>query len=183
MGHEPRSIGLRRGAVILRDYDPRWVDEFAQEAARLQALLGGHVLIEHVGSTAVPGLPAKPLIDIALAFASRDALEDARDRLMGAGYDYRGDFGDRGGVILAKGPDGNRTHLLHLVERTDNQWDRYLAFRDALRADAALRDEYAATKQRLSAGYWDDREAYVEGKRPFIERVAPMPGPTRSSVE
>ncbi len=170
---DPRSIGLRRGGVVLRDYDPRWAHEYALEAAELLERLGGDVLIEHVGSTAVRGLCAKPLIDIAVAFRDRAALSDGRERLIRAGYDYRDDFGARGGVIVAKGPEDNRTHLLHLVERGDPQWDRYLRFRDALRGDLALRDQYAALKRKLAARYWSDRQAYLEGKRPFIERVAP----------
>jgi GrpB-like predicted nucleotidyltransferase (UPF0157 family) len=172
MSGEP-AIGLRRGSVVLREYDPRWADEFAEEAASLRELLGSDVLVEHVGSTAVVGLPAKPLIDVALAFASREALEHGRERLIDAGYDDRGDFGDGGGVMVAKGPEENRTHVLHLVEQADHQWDRYLAFRDALRTDPALRDEYATLKRQLAAGYWADRDAYLHGKRPFIERVAP----------
>ena len=172
MGDDP-ALGLTRGGVVLRDYDARWPAEFAREAARLQALLGDGPVIEHVGSTAVPGLCAKPLIDIAVGLVDREALDAARLLLGRAGYDDRGDFGDRGGIILAKGPEDDRTHLLHLVERRDPRWDRYIAFRDALRADPGLRDRYAELKRQLAAGYWADRTAYLEGKRPFIEAMAP----------
>ena len=170
MGDGP-PLGLQRGRAAVRAYDPRWPREFEREATALRALLGAQVGIEHVGSTAVPGLAAKPLIDIAIGFADRAALDRGRDALRRAGYDDRGDFGDAGGVILAKGPESNRTHLLHLLESGSRQWHRYQAFRDALRADAGLREEYARLKERLAPTYWDDRQAYLEGKRPFIERT------------
>lgn len=169
------AIGLRRGTVAVRPYDPRWPIEFASEAALLAELLGPAIQIEHVGSTAVPNLAAKPLIDIAVGFEDREALDEARHRLREAGYDDRGDFGARGGVIVGKGPEDGRTHLLHLVEVGDPQWQRYLDFRDALRKDDALRDEYASLKQKLAKTYWLDRDTYLSGKQPFIERVAPHP--------
>ncbi len=159
---------------MVRDYDPRWADEFIGERDALSELLSGLVeRVEHVGSTAVPGLVAKPVIDIAVGFANRITLEKARERLRAAGYDDRGDFGDRGGVIVAKGPESNRTHLLHLVETSTGQWRRYLEFRDLLRMDPALRSEYAALKKGLAHHFWRDRSAYLEGKREFIERAAP----------
>lgn len=169
------AIGLRRGTVAVRAYDQRWPIEFAKEAAHLAELLGPSIRIEHVGSTAVPNLAAKPLIDIAVGFEERQALDEARHRLREAGYDDRGDFGARGGVIVAKGPEDDRTHLLHLVEVGDPQWQRYLDFRDALRGDDALRDEYAALKLKLARTYWLDRDAYLSGKQPLIERVAAHP--------
>ena len=171
------AIGLRRGTVAVREYDPRWQIEYGREAAILAELLGSSVLIEHVGSTAVPNLAAKPLIDIAVGFENREALNEGRRRLREADYDDRGDFGDRGGVILAKGPEDDRTHLLHLVEARDPQWRRYLDFRDALRSDTALRDEYGSLKSELAKTYWLDREAYLAGKVPFIERVTPPGNP------
>ena len=168
----PAAIGLRRGAVAVRDYDPRWPAEYEREAALLMAVLDGVVAeLEHVGSTSVPGLAAKPVIDIAVAFTDRAKLEEGRRRLVAAGYDDRGDFGDRGGVIVAKGPMSNRTHVLHLVEATDDQWWRYLVFRDALRADEALRERYATLKKRLADEYWRDRQTYLDGKQPFIDQV------------
>lgn len=136
--------------------------------------------IEHIGSTAVPGLPAKPLLDIALAFRDRAALEAARGVLQAAGYEDRGDLGVAGGVVLAKGPHASRTHLLHLVEASDGQWERWTAFRDALRGDPGLRAAYAALKADLAARCPEDRVSYAAGKRRFIERVASAPRPQAS---
>ena len=164
--------GVASGTTLVRDYDPRWREEYEHEAGALRALLGEHALeIEHVGSTSVPGLAAKPLIDMALVFPDREQLEVARERLAAAGYDDRGDSGDSGGVIVAKGPKSGRTHVLHLVEISDPQWHRWLAFRDALKRDHGRRDEYGALKKELAARYPLDRPAYVAGKRDFIRKT------------
>jgi GrpB-like predicted nucleotidyltransferase (UPF0157 family) len=166
------SLGVPRGTTVVRDYDERWAEEFQREARALRDLLGDLPSgIEHVGSTAVPGLPAKPLIDVALAFTNRERLDEARRRLQGAGYDDRGDWDGEGGVIFAKGPESARTHLLHLVEATDEQWNRYLAFRDTLRRDDERRRQYAALKNELAARFPSDRRSYVSGKKHFIEEV------------
>ena len=155
---------------MVRSHDPRWAREFDLEAARLRAVLADLAPdIEHVGSTAVPGLAAKPLLDVALAFPDRDTLEWARLRLRELGYDDRGDWESAGGVILAKGPRSGRTHMLHLVEATDPQWARWLIFRDALRTDNVLREAYAVLKTELAARFPLDRANYVAGKRQFIE--------------
>jgi GrpB-like predicted nucleotidyltransferase (UPF0157 family) len=156
----------------VRDYDPRWRDEYSREATALRDLLGQDaVQIEHVGSTAVPGLAAKPLIDIAVIFSDRTHLETARERLAATGYDDRGDVANDGGVIVAKGPPSGRTHTLHLVEVSDPQWRRWLTFRDRLRGDDDRRNEYAALKKELAARYPLDRPSYVAGKRDFIRET------------
>ena len=163
---------MAQGTTSIRDYDPRWPDEYEREATAVRDLLGQEaVQIEHVGSTAVPGLAAKPLVDIAIIFPDRAQLETARERLAAAGYDDRGDLADSGGVIIAKGPLDGRTHVLHLVERSDPQWRRWLAFRDELRQDESRRNAYAALKKELAARYPLDRPSYVAGKRDFIRET------------
>ena len=170
-GRQP-ALGLARGKAAVSPYDARWPSEFSKESENLGSLLAPLApRIEHVGSTAVPGLAAKPVIDIAVGFEVPGDVERARALLVAAGYDYRGDFGDRGGVIVAKGPDSARTHLLHLVAVGDDQWRRYLLFRDALRGNPLLRDRYAALKLRLAPAYWNDRNGYVEAKRPLIDQI------------
>jgi GrpB-like predicted nucleotidyltransferase (UPF0157 family) len=171
-----QALGVRRGVTRNRAYDPGWADEFEREAARLTDLLASlSPRIEHIGSTAVPGLPAKPLLDIALAFEDLAALKTARRALQAAGYEDRGDLGAAGGVVLAKGPHSSRTHLLHLVEASDGQWERWMTFRDALRADPDLRETYAALKADLARQFPEDRASYAAGKRQFIdETVASM---------
>jgi GrpB-like predicted nucleotidyltransferase (UPF0157 family) len=158
--------------VVVRDYDSRWPAEFERERAALADVLDGVVdRIEHVGSTAVAGLAAKPLIDIALGFSDDALLDEGRARLLAAAYEYRGDLGEEGGVVVTKGTPSERTHILHLVLVQSDQWRRFLTFRDALRADPTVRDEYATLKRGLARRFPDDREAYTGGKAPFVDGV------------
>jgi GrpB-like predicted nucleotidyltransferase (UPF0157 family) len=160
------------GYVVVREYDSRWPVEFDRERAALAHLLDRVVeRIEHVGSTAVPELAAKPLIDIALGFAGPALLDEGRARLLAAGYEDRGDLGEKGGVVVTKGTPSERTHIIHLVLVQSDQWRRFLTFRDALRADPTVRDEYATLKRGLARQFPDDREAYTGGKAPFVDSV------------
>lgn len=166
------ALGLGQGAVVVRDYDSRWPLEYERERALLAHILNGVIeRIEHVGSTAVPGLAAKPMIDIALGFADRALLEDGRARLLTAGYNDRGDLGERGGVVVTKGPESDRTHILHLLTVQSDQWRRFGAFRDALRVDPLLREKYATLKRGLAREFPQDRDAYTDGKAAFCESV------------
>lgn len=167
-----RALGLRVGGVVVREYDSRWPAEFERERAALANLLDGVVdRIEHVGSTAVAGLAAKPLIDIALGFSDPRRLDEGRARLLAAGYEDRGDLGEKGGVVVTKGTPSERTHILHLVLVQSDQWRRFLTFRDTLRADPTVRDEYATLKRGLAQQFPDDREGYTGGKAPFVDGV------------
>jgi GrpB-like predicted nucleotidyltransferase (UPF0157 family) len=171
-------LGLRRGAVLVREYDDRWPAEYEREKRAVSELLGDLVeRIEHVGSTAVPGLASKPMIDMALGFAHRTPLEEGRAHLLSAGYHDRGDLGERGGVVVTKGPESNRTHILHLVLSDSDQWRRFLTFRDVLRADPVLRDEYATLKRGLARRFPENRDAYLSGKVTFIDRVTKRGSP------
>jgi GrpB-like predicted nucleotidyltransferase (UPF0157 family) len=165
-----RALGLRQGAAIVRDYDSRWPLEYERESALLDHILKGVVeQIEHIGSTAVAGLAAKPMVDIAIGFANRTLLDEGRARLLTAGYNDRGDLGELGGVVVTKGPESDRTHILHLVIVQSDQWRRFLAFRDALRTDPVLREKYATLKRRLARDFPEDRDAYLAGKVGFVE--------------
>jgi len=165
-------LGLARDRVAVRPYDARWPRAFAEEGERLQALLGPLARgIEHVGSTAVPGLAAKPILDVAVAYADAESLAVMRQVLEHAGYEDRGDQGEQGGVVLVKGSHTCRTHHLHLVAEGSAQWRRYLAFRDALRGDESLRSRYATLKAHLARRFPVDRSAYTDGKDAFIAFV------------
>jgi GrpB-like predicted nucleotidyltransferase (UPF0157 family) len=136
------GLGLSRSETALRGHDERWQEAYRATAVRLRAIVGNlPVAIEHVGSTAVPGLPAKPILDVALNFRNRASLDETVRRLAVAGYEWRGDFGEAGGVIVVEGPEDARIVYLHLVEGDDPQWHKYLRFRDRLRVDTELRSE------------------------------------------
>jgi len=166
-------IGLKRGSVQVFAYHPAWYDLFEQERRILQQCIGHLVLdIQHVGSTAVPGLDAKPIIDIAVAIASVAVIPQCRQPLCSLGYIDRGDGGRDGGYLFVKesAPDV-RTHHLHLVAIDDPQWGNYLRFRDMLSADEILRTRYATLKKALQEKFSQDRKAYTAAKQEFIRSI------------
>jgi GrpB-like predicted nucleotidyltransferase (UPF0157 family) len=131
------ALGLTYGQIRLLPSDPGWPRAFQRLAAELRATLGQvAVAVEHVGSTAVPGLPAKPILDVAIGLAPGADPDRVITALRPLGYQFRGDKGDEGGLLLVlKDRPAHRTAHLHLVHHGDVQWRRYLALRDRLRAD------------------------------------------------
>ena len=167
------AIGLHSGRVIVAPYDPAWAEEFAAERARMAAALGGvPCVIEHVGSTSVPGLAAKPIIDIMGGRPPESDLDAYVRAFTGIGYEYRGELGLPGREYFVRDDAaGARTHHLHLVVLGGGHWVRHLAFRDALRADPEKAARYAALKHDLASRYADFRGEYTDSKTPFIEAV------------
>lgn len=164
------TIGLGKGEVRVMPHDPAWADEFAAERARLLEALGGvPAEIEHVGSTAVPGLAAKPIIDVLGGRPAGSELEPYVRAFTSAGYEYRGEYGIPGRHYFVRGEP--RTHHLHLVEAGGNLWRRHIAFRDHLRSDPDAVAVYAALKHDLAARFPNDRERYTDGKSAFIDDV------------
>lgn len=150
-----------------------WPDAFAREAAALRPALAGHIVdLQHVGSTAVPGLLSKPVIDIAVAVRSEQAAADCIAPLESLGYAYRGPHGDDPTRrYFVRDADGVRVVQLHLYILPAVAWDEKLLFRDALRSDRALREAYAAEKQRVAAQVGWNKAAYAVEKGPFIRRI------------
>lgn len=157
----------------LAPYDAAWPARFAAEAARLRAALGDRAsAIEHVGSTAVPGLAGKPVLDVAVAVAGAPEADACIAPLAALGYAYRGPYGDDPRRrYYVRDVDGVRVAQLHLYVLPAAAWDEKLAFRDALRADAALASAYAAEKHRVAESVGWDKGAYAVAKGPFVERV------------
>lgn len=153
-------------------YDPSWPARFAVERAALARVLAPwlHGPIEHIGSTAVPGLVAKPVIDIMAAVESLDASRPALAAVAALSYVH---FPYRAEIMhcLCKPSDDMRTHHLHLVPYGSALWHERLTFRDRLRTDAGVAAEYAALKLALAARFEFDREAYTDAKEPFVRRV------------
>ena len=147
--------------------DPAWPERFEHEARRLRVLFGDEVLaIHHVGSTSVPGLWAKPIIDLLPLVRSIARLDAFRPAAEAAGFTWRGEYGQPGRCYL-------RTDDLHvhIYEPGHAVVARNLAFRDHLRANAAARDAYAALKRDLAARFAHQRDAYQDGKSALIERI------------
>ncbi len=161
-------IGLKRHTVRLVEHREEWAGCFDAECSLLQSEIGDIVAkIEHVGSTAVPDLVAKPIIDIAVGIESMSVIEDIVSRLARHQYTDCGD--GLGGYLLVKQslPDIRTVHL-HIVEIADPRWSDYLTFRDVLRGDHPLRQQYSELKRHLAQKYSDDRESYTAGKHEFI---------------
>ena len=153
-------------------YRIEWKGLFDEEAARLSSILGEKILrVEHVGSTAVEGMEAKPLIDMMAAVESLEEAGNLVPVLERLGYEHRGNGGVEGRIFLAKGSRSRRTHHLSLTEPTSDHWQRSLMFRDYLRAHPEVAEEYGELKRELARKYPEDRESYMAGKDRFIEQV------------
>ena len=162
--------GTSRQPVQLEPYNPGWPAAFIAERELLAPVLAPWLAgaIEHVGSTAVPGLPAKPIIDIMAPVRDLDASRPALAELEKIGYCYA-PYKSEAMHWLCKPSPAHRTHHLHLVPLNSVLWMERLAFRDVLAANSDLANEYAALKYRLAAVHRHDRERYTEEKGPFIE--------------
>jgi GrpB-like predicted nucleotidyltransferase (UPF0157 family) len=156
----------------LEQYDPAWPELFAAEAERLQKLFaaaGLVVTLEHTGSTAIPGLASKPILDILGGYSEGTLVSEHIDVLTAAGYVHRGDQGIPGREFFRRG--NPRAYHLHLTAIDSPFWREHLTFRNRLRADDALRDAYAALKHDLAARFPRDREAYIEAKGSFVNDI------------
>jgi GrpB-like predicted nucleotidyltransferase (UPF0157 family) len=157
--------------VVIVDADPSWPDAFARLRERLlPAFDGMAVRIEHIGSTAVPGLAAKPIIDLVIVVPDARDIPTAIARLATRGYEHQGDLGVPGREAFRGGPAGPAHHL-YISAADSRSLEAHLAFRDALRADPALAHAYEDLKRRLAAALGHDREAYTEGKSSFVAEV------------
>lgn len=166
VGPPDKLAGVKSVRIV--DYDPKWPQLFASLEASISGALGDLAIrIEHVGSTAVPGLAAKPIIDIDVVVAT-DRVHDAIRQLASAGYAHEGDLGIFGREAFVS-PDGLPTHHLYVCPVGSPELARHLRFRDYLRSDPSATAEYAALKRRLAAT--TDRAAYSPGKSEFIERA------------
>ena len=174
-------LGLTRGRVTIADSEPSWQSAFEQLAGQLRGVLASvRVSVEHVGSTAVPGLAAKPIIDIAIGIRGGVEIDHVMGAVEPLGYVYRGDAGREGGhlFVLDDRPDHRIAHL-HVVSTEDPQWLRYLAFRDVLRRDPLARADYENLKRQLALQFPEDREAYTAAKEPFIRGQLSQEAPPR----
>lgn len=166
------ALGLESGVVRLVPYDPRWLALFAEESRRLQERFdaaGLTIAFEHIGSTSIPGLAAKPILDMLAGYPPGAVVADYVPVLVDAGYSHRGEQGIPGREFFRMG--AVRSHHLHMAVRDGDVWSGYQVFRDRLRASDGLRDRYAALKGELASRYPRDREAYIEGKGAFVRSV------------
>lgn len=158
--------------IIVKDYNPLWPEKYKEEVSRIQPILAGNGLaIYHIGSTSVPGLAAKPIIDIMAVVRSLAEVDSVAKKFSEIGYEYLGEFGIAGRRYLRKGGD-ERTHQIHIFQAEDwNNIGRHLAFRDYMRAHEKERDEYAQIKKDLAQRFPYDIDGYCDGKEDFVRKI------------
>jgi GrpB-like predicted nucleotidyltransferase (UPF0157 family) len=166
------SLGVPGGETYLVPHDPRWSARFDEEAQRLRAVLPPEAVeIQHIGSTAVPGLQAKPIIDIGIAATNHRVADEWQTAMSSIGYDYPGDIGIPEHRIYGRDP-GIRRFLVHVVDADGQRWKDLLRFRDLLRQDPQLAAAYQTVKEAAAARHaTGPRANYTNAKAEFIERA------------
>lgn len=176
---EEKIASVVKEGVVVVPYDPRWPEMFEQERLHLLSCLPDDLIkrIVHFGSTAVPGLSAKPIVDILVEVTSLDETKQRIVPILEAqGYDYfwRPSWGDHTPPFYAwfikRDKNGNRTHHIHMVESHFEHWDRLL-FRDYLIKHPDIAKEYGNLKMKLSGTLQNDRVTYTQAKSDFVSRV------------
>ena|ERR1700740_280950 len=162
-------IEIRCNAKIeVVDYDPRWPKTFELLRSRILTALGDIALsVEHVGSTSVLGLSAKPIVDISIVVSERSDVQTAISRLATLGYVHRGDLGIEGREAFSN-PDGLPMHHLYLCPRDSVALANHLAIRNYLRTNPEAAREYGELKKRLAERFPDDIDGYVDGKTTML---------------
>lgn len=168
-----QGLGLDYGTVGLAVARPEWRQLAERLANVIRDTLGASTAsVEHIGSSAVPGLAAKPILDLAIGVAPHVPLEPLRHALEDLGYQFRGDAGDQGGLVfvLEDRPKRRVVHL-HVVDHDGPQWRRYLTFRDLLLTNADARDRYERMKSDLAEKFPQDRKAYTAAKESLVRAL------------
>ena len=158
--------------ITVLNYDPEWPLKYERERKAIAEILDGNgISIYHIGSTSVPGLVAKPIIDMMAVVRSLEKVDDARGKFSELGYEYLGEFGIAGRRYFRKGGD-ERTHQIHIFQADDwNNIGRHLAFRDYMRTHEKERVEYAEIKTALAQRFPYDIDGYCDGKDAFVREM------------
>lgn len=159
--------------VIIAEYSIAWPKLFAAEKTRLQQILPTSATIEHIGSTAVPGLAAKPIIDIMVGLSDFSQAEALVPQVQALAYEYVSQFEVEMPFrrYFRKESEGIRTHQIHMVAFGSEFWQRHLKFRNDLRSHPNTAAEYAVLKHKLAAREWDDVNDYAAAKTEFIRNI------------
>lgn len=161
--------------VVIVDYDPHWVTLYDEEKRRIHEVVGNIIVwIEHIGSTAVHGLEAEPVIDIMTAVNNLSDAKKCIEPLQKIGYEYQSGHEVRFPKrrFFRKGnPPKEQHYHLHMVELASDFWKKHLLFRDFLRTHSEVAQEYCELKKKLATTYGTDHEGYTAAKTPFIESV------------
>jgi len=165
-------LGLEKNVVHLKPFHKAWPDIFKKEQNHLAGIMTNYPLrIEHIGSTSVEGLMAKPIIDIMIGVTDFSSLSEIIKQLTIYDYLYKGELGITDRHFFKKLKDGKTIFHLHLCLLHSSFWAEHLLFRDVLRNNEKIRNEYTELKISLAERYPEDREKYTESKGEFIMNV------------
>lgn len=158
--------------VVVTEYNDNWKQRFSEESQKIKDVFGNELIeIHHIGSTSVPGLKAKPIIDIMPVVKDIKKIDSFNEQMTGLGYECMGELGMKGRRYFRKGGD-NRTHQVHVFQ-VDNRVDinRHLAVRDYLRIHSEEVNHYGNLKEHLAKQFPKDVEAYMDGKDTFVKEL------------
>jgi GrpB-like predicted nucleotidyltransferase (UPF0157 family) len=161
------------GAVVVVPHDVRWREEFASESVLVARCLGENVVAtHHIGSTSIPGIFAKPIIDILVEVADIATVDSCNEAMELAGYESMGEFGIPGRRYFPKDDaNGVRSHQVHAFQSGDPEVARHLGFRNFMLSHPDIARKYSDLKRALALAHPEDIDAYIDGKDPFIKRV------------
>lgn len=165
-------MGLKVGEVKLEKWSSQWREDFEIEKQNLLRIFGSLALdIQHIGSTSINQLDAKPIIDIAVGLDSLADFEEVRQAFENSlVYSIKED-NVLGEILIRKGPESDRTHFIHVMKYKGQRMEDSLKFRDILRSNPQIRNEYCRLKHQLANKYPNDRKSYTADKSAFIKQV------------
>lgn len=166
------TLGVKRGTVKVVLNSDELITEYEKEKQILLSLFENNFMeIEHIGSTTIPNIIAKPIIDIAIKVKNVETLDEIYQKLNQIGYIER--IGRLSGrqKVFAKGSDLNVTHHLHIIENGEKDWDEKLSFKNLLLTNNKIANEYAELKKKLASKYCNDRASYTKEKSIFIRKI------------
>ena len=164
-------MGLKVGTVYLEKYNENWKNMFEEEKQNLKNIFKDICIrIEHVGSTSVEGLSAKPIIDIMVVVDKFEDFEKVREYFLIEPYSIKEDS-DSDEILVRRGSEENRTHFIHVVEDGSNRCINTILFRDYLRKHEDVRKEYEELKIELAKKFENDRKSYTVSKNEFIQNI------------
>lgn len=165
-------IGLHKSLVTVYPYDETWPMEYKKEEKILREhLIGLDIGIEHVGSTSIPGLSAKPIIDVAIGAKNEEDLFEVAKRLENAGYNLLNSYEEKGEVLARKGAPECRTHYIHIQLLGSEYWNEFMYFKRYMLDHPESVKEYQKLKEELSVKYADERKKYTASKNEFISNI------------
>jgi GrpB-like predicted nucleotidyltransferase (UPF0157 family) len=165
-------IGLKRGTVKLVKHNPKWRQIFKREEKKIRKIFGQEALdVQHIGSTAIPGILAKPIIDIALIVSSLKRAKQNISKFKKIGYELKKNDTKKERLFFTKGPENNRTHYLHVGEAGSGYAEDMILFRDYLRNNKTAARKYSELKKKLAKEYQERREIYTAKKEKLVKEM------------